>query len=153
MDALIAYEPVLVVHVTAMSAAAIMLAGREVLLVLARRGWRAPANLALLASRFSSIPVGAGIVAGIGLIVLGGWPLLTPWLLLSLALVAGLMFVNRKFVDLWEVGYRELLTGTASDQEISAFAGNWRALCGRLGVLAIFFAIALLMITKPQLIW
>jgi uncharacterized membrane protein len=142
------YVTVLDVHALAMSAAIMLFLASELLLVPARRE---PVRIALLASRLANMLAGIGVLAGIGLVYIGGWPLVTPWLLVSLALIAVLVVIGRKFVGPWETLGRSALDDAASGVKVKTFARNKRALFGRISVLALFALVATLMVTKPDL--
>lgn len=107
--------------------------------------------MAFFASRFAGLLVGAGVLAGIVLVFLGGWSLLTPWLVVSLALVAALMTVEHRLVRPWATQAQTALRGAISGKEIKAFAGDKRALIGRLTMIMLFALIVALMTAKPQL--
>jgi len=123
----------------------------ESLLILARRGQSSAARMALRAGRSANLLAGVGVLAGIVLVLVGGWPLLTPWLLLSLVLIAALMAVERKFVRPWEARIRSALDSKVSSTQIKAFASEQTALIGRATVIALFGIVAGLMTTKPEL--
>ncbi|TIU32011.1 MAG: DUF2269 family protein [Mesorhizobium sp.] len=145
------YGTVLGIHAYAMCAALLLFVANELLLIPARRGLRGPARLAFFASRFAGLLVGAGVLAGIVLVFLGGWSLLTPWLVVSLALVAALMAVEHKLVRPWATQAQTALRGAISGKEIKAFAGDKRALFGRLTMIMLFALIVALMTAKPEL--
>src|SRR5262245_9052009 len=124
----------------------------EVLLLLARRGQRGPARIALLAGSFGNILAGIGVLAGIILVFAGRWSPLTPWLLVSFALIAALMVVARKFVRPWESRVRSALSSDATRTQLKAFASERAALIGRAIVIALFGIVAGLMTMKPALV-
>jgi hypothetical protein len=95
---------------------------------------------------------GIGVLAGIILVLVGGWSLLTPWLLVSFALIAALMVVGRKFVRPWEARVRSALRSDASSKQIKSIASEKTALIGRTTVMALFGIVAGLMSLKPELV-
>jgi hypothetical protein len=107
--------------------------------------------MALLASGYRNLMVEIGVLAGIVLLFVGGWSLMTPWLLVSFALVAALIVVERKFVRPWEARVRSALGTGASSTQIKTFASEKSALIGRATVIALFFLVAGLMTMKPEL--
>src|SRR5262252_2140252 len=125
------YQTILGIHVFALLAALLLFASGEFLLFLARRGRSAPARMALLASSSGELMAGIGVLAGIVLVFVGGWSLLTPWLLVSFVLIAALIVVGRKFVRPWEARVRSALNSDASGKQITAFASEKTALIGR----------------------
>ncbi|WP_192253104.1 DUF2269 family protein [Mesorhizobium silamurunense] len=145
------YGTVLGIHAYAMCAALLLFVANELLLVPARRGQRGPARLAFFASRFAGLLVVAGVLAGIVLVFLGDWSLLTPWLVVSLALIAVLIAVEHKLVRPWAAQAQTALRGAISGEEIKAFAGDKRALAGRIAMITIFALIVALMTVKPEL--
>jgi hypothetical protein len=145
------YATVLGIHVCAMSAALLSFVAGELLLILARRGRRPVARLALFASSAGNFSAGLGVLAGIFLVVAGGWSLLTPWLLASLALIAALMAVGRRFVHPWEARIRSALASDTSGTQVKALASETSALLGRAAVIAMFVLVAGLMTVKPAL--
>jgi hypothetical protein len=145
------YGTILVIHACTLLAALLLFVVGELLLILARRGQSSPARLAVLASSSGNLMAGIGVLAGILLVFVGGWSLLTPWLLVSFALIAALMAVGRKFVRPWEARARSALSYDASSAEIKAFASEKTALVGRATVIALFGIVAGLMTMKPEL--
>lgn len=107
--------------------------------------------MAFLASRLAGPLTGAGVLAGIVLVILGGWSLLTPWLVASIALIVALMAVERKFVRPWAARAQTALLGAISAVDVKAFAADRRAMAGRLATIALFALIIALMIAKPEL--
>lgn len=145
------YGTVLAIHAYAMCAALFLFVANELLLIPARRGQRGPASMAFFTSRFAGLLVGVGVLAGIAVVYLGGWSLLTPWLLVSFALIAALMTVDSKLVRPWATQAQTALRGAVSAVEVKTFAGDRRALFGRLTMIALFALIVALMTTKPEL--
>ena len=145
------YPSIVGIHSYAMCAALLLFVASELMLIPARQGQRGAAGIALLASRFGKLLATAGVLAGIVLIFVGRWSLLTPWLVVSIALIAALMAVERKFVRPWEAQAQTALRGTASGVEIKAFASDKGALVGRVGVITLFALAGALMATKPEL--
>jgi uncharacterized membrane protein len=138
-------------HASAMCAAIALLLAGEVLLLFARRGWYSPARLAFLASRVGSVAAAIGIVSGVAVLFIGGWPLRTPWLLASLALVAAMAIVERRLVRPWQALSVPVLRRNAAGPGIQAVATDRRGLFGRLAVIALFVAVGVLMTAKPGL--
>lgn len=145
------YGIVLGIHVCTLSAALLSFVAREVLLMFARGGRRSAARVALLASRCGGVLASMGVLAGIVLVLVGGWPLMTPWLLMSMAVIAVLMVVERRFVRPWEARMRPALGGDMSIAQLKAFASEKTALIARATMLALFGVVAALMATKPGL--
>ncbi|GLQ57202.1 hypothetical protein [Devosia nitrariae] len=88
------YAGVVTIHATAMTAALALMVLGEVLLIPARLGQLASLRLALLATRAVGVLIPVGLLAGIGVVIVGGWPLLTPWLLCSFAMIGLLIVVD-----------------------------------------------------------
>ena len=145
------YGTVLGIHACTLLAALLLFVVSELLLTLARRRQSWSARMALLASSSGNLMAGIGVLAGIVLMIIGGWSLLTPWLLVSFALIAALMVVGRKFVRPWEARVRSALGSDVSSTQIQAFAGEKGALIGRATVIALFAMVAGLMTMKPAL--
>lgn len=145
------YGIVLEIHAYAICAALLLFVATELLLALARNGQRGFARMAFLASRFAGVLVSAGVLAGVALFFIGGWSLLTPWLVVSFALIVALMTVEHKFVRPWATQAQTALRGAVSGIEIKAFAGDKRAFFGRLAMITLFALIVALMVTKPDL--
>ena len=143
------YGTVLGIHAGAMLAALLSFVAGELLLLLARGGQSKRARMALLASSSGNLLVTIGVLAGIILMFVGGWSLLTPWLLASFALIAAVMVVRRKFVVPWEARVKSALSSEASSAQIKAFASERTALIVRATVIALFGVVAGLMTTKP----
>ncbi|TIP03924.1 MAG: NAD(P)(+) transhydrogenase (Re/Si-specific) subunit beta [Mesorhizobium sp.] len=142
------YTGMLDVHAFGMMAAVLLFVTTELLLF---AGGRARlARFALYASRFGNMLAMIGMLAGIGLIYLGGWPLTTPWLLFSFVLIAIMMVVSRRFVRPWQQRFQAAVAG-ASHADLDALAGDRRALVGRAAVLALFVLVAATMMLKPEL--
>lgn len=142
------YGTFLIVHSAAMTLALSLLVISELLLVPARSG---PTKAALLASRIGGGLMGVGVIAGIGLVFVGGWSLLTPWLLVSFALIGVMMALEGKYVRPWEKQARGALQDVVSADEIRAFVRRRGALVGRLAIIALFGVITILMVTKPDM--
>ncbi|MBZ9725813.1 hypothetical protein FJ872_11955 [Mesorhizobium sp. B2-5-9] len=145
------YGIVLGIHTCTLCAALLLFAVNELLLIPARRGQRGPARMAFFASRFAGLLITAGVLAGIVLVFIGGWSLLTPWLVLSFALIAALMAVEHKFVRPWATQAQAALRGAVSAVEVKAIASDKRALAGRMAMITLFALIVALMTTKPEL--
>lgn len=141
------YQVALWVHVYAMGTALILFLCGELLLVIARGERRLPAKNALLAYRVGGILMAIGVVAGIALVFLGGWSLLTPWLLIALALIGGLLAIERKMVSPWAV---QAQTALRTGAPVRAIATDGRALAGRVMLITLFVLIVALMVTKPE---
>jgi uncharacterized membrane protein len=144
------YEGILDIHALGMAAAVVLFVSAE-LLLFAGVGEKARlARIALAASRFGNMLAMIGMLAGVALIYLGGWPLTTPWLLLSFALIAAMMVISRRFVRPWEQRFQAAVAG-ASRSDLGALAGDRKALIGRVAVIALFALIAGVMTLKPDL--
>jgi hypothetical protein len=143
------YGTVLAIHACTLVAALLLFVVGELLLILARRGNHSPARMALLASSSGSVMAGIGVLAGIILMFVGGWSPLTPWLLVSFALIAALMVVERKFVRPWEARIRSALSSGASSTQLKAFASEKTAFVGRATLIGLFGIVAGLMTMKP----
>src|SRR5262245_35593514 len=146
------YGTVLKIHVCSMLGALLSFVVGEVLLILARRGQLRAARIAILAGSSGNLLAGIGVLAGIILVFAGRWSPLTPWLLVSLALIAALMIVARKFVRPWEGRVRSALSSDATRTQLKAFASERAALIGRAIVIALFGIVAGLMTMKPALV-
>ncbi|MBD9560475.1 DUF2269 family protein [Ensifer sp. ENS03] len=146
------YAHVVIIHAAAMGTAFLLFAARELLFISARRGQIGAAKLALTANRIAGLLTGIGIAGGIGLIVLGGWPLSTPWLLMSFTLIAALMIVESRVVRPWEAQVHPALEGTIDKLEVRTLLRNKRALGGRLASISLFALIIALMVVKPDLL-
>ncbi len=146
------YAHVVMIHAAAMGTAFLLFAARELLFISARRGQIGAAKLALTANRIAGLLTGIGIAGGIGLIVLGGWPLSTPWLLMSFTLIAALMIVENSVVRPWEAQVHPALEGTIDELEVRTLLRNKRALGGRLASISLFAVIIALMVVKPDLL-
>lgn len=144
------YRLILAIHACTMSAALLMFVARELLLLAVRHGRIGAARTALHVNRVAGILTMIGVVAGISLFFLGAWPL-TPWLIASLCLIAGLMLVERRMLVAWYGRAQAVQHGVAPCLDILALARDERALLARLVVLALFGLVALLMTVKPQL--
>lgn len=142
------YTSVLDIHAFGMTAAFLLFLTGELLLFATGLGAANVARLALGAVRVGNLAVIAGLLAGITLVYLGGWPLTAPWLLLSFALIAALMAVNRRFVEPWQQRFQRATT--PAERRAIAAEGNARA--ARLAVVALFAAIGAVMILKPALL-
>ncbi|WP_179119664.1 hypothetical protein [Ensifer adhaerens] len=145
------YANVVMIHAAAMGTAFLLFAARELLFIFAWRGQIGAAKLALIANRIAGVLTGIGIAGGIGLIVLGGWSLSTPWLLVSFTLIAALMAVESRFVRPWEAQVHPALQGTIDKLAVRTLLGNKRALGGRLASISLFALIIALMAAKPDL--
>ncbi|WP_156133967.1 hypothetical protein [Ensifer sp. ZNC0028] len=145
------YAHVVMIHAAAMGTAFLLFAARELLFITASRGQIGAGKLALTANRIAGVLTGIGIAGGIGLIVLGGWPLSTPWLLVSFTLIATLMVVESRFVRPWEAKVQPALQGAIDTMEVRALLGNKRALRGRLASILLFALVIALMVVKPDL--
>lgn len=145
------YAHVVMIHAAAMGTAFLLFAARELLFITASRGQIGAGKLALTANRIAGLLTGIGIAGGIGLIVLGGWPLSTPWLLVSFTLIATLMVVESRFVRPWEAQVEPALQGAIDTIEVRALLRNKRALCGRLASVLLFALVIALMVVKPDL--
>ncbi len=144
------YGNIVMIHATAMGTAFLLFAARELLFMCAWRGQIKAAKMALIANKVAGALIGIGIAGGICLIILGGWSLSTPWLLISFALIAILMFVERLCVRPWEAQVLPALRGIVDKYEIQTLLGDKRALAGRLTTIMLFTLIITLMTVKPD---
>ncbi|AZO08779.1 MULTISPECIES: hypothetical protein [unclassified Mesorhizobium] len=144
------YTSVLDIHAFAMMAAVVLFLAAELLLFAGTGGDAKMARFALGTSRSANVVAMIGMLAGIALLYLGGWSLLTPWLLLSFALIAAMMVVNRRFVRPWQKKVQAAIAD-ASRSDLGALAGDRRALVGRVAVIALFALVGALMMLKPEL--
>jgi hypothetical protein len=149
MNSAMLYQTALVVHAGCMLAALLSFAAGELLLIPARRGKRRPAWMALRAGRSGNLLLNVGVLGGIVLVFVGGWRLLTPWLLESFAVIAIALAVRAKLVAPWEAQARSALEGGSPVAAIKAFASQGSALAGRTAVIALFGIVAALMTLKP----
>lgn len=145
------YGSAMIAHASSMASALLLFGMGELLWVPASRGWPRPARLALRARRVAGVLATIGVVSGIVLLLMGGWPLGTPWLLASFVIIATLMLVERKFIQPWEVRARLILREDASPVEVKALAGEKRALLGRIAMILLFATVGALMVAKPAL--
>lgn len=146
------YGSVVGLHAGAMVVALVLFVAAELLLLAARGGRRGTARMAVLAGRLARALVGVGVLAGIALVFLGGWSILTPWLIASLLLIVALMAVERALVRPWQAQEGGVLGDTVSRSQIMTFAGDRRALFGRAAMIGLFLLIAALMSAKPDLL-
>lgn len=143
------YASALAVHSSAMGMALLLIAAREPLLFL---GWPGPVKIALHVARVGSLLMAVGVLAGITLVVAGGWHLLTPWLMLSFVLIVAMAVIDSKLVGPWEARVRTVLKGDAQPLLIKKVAGDKGALAARLWVIVLFALVAGLMMRKPEII-
>lgn len=143
------YGIVLWGHAAAMLGALVLFVVCEFLLMLTRPTQTLSAKLALAARNVAEPLAGAGVLAGIGLVYIGGWPLFTPWLLASFAMIAMLMVIGRTFVQPWQIEFSSAIKEVDGDH-INAFARDRAALVGRAIMIALFAAVAGLMAVKPD---
>ncbi|MDR6425709.1 divalent metal cation (Fe/Co/Zn/Cd) transporter [Variovorax paradoxus] len=144
------YTTALMIHAGATLAALLSFVAGELLLAIARKGRSQPARMALRAGRLAHLLLNLGVLAGIALVFLGGWPLWTPWLLAAFAVIAAAMVVRSEFVAPWESRVESALGGKASDEQVGAFASERSAFVGRVSVIALFGVVAALMTMKPS---
>ena len=145
------YSLLVMIHASTMAAAVALTVAGELLLLAARSGRGGPARAAFRTNRVGGVMAGIGVLSGIAVLVLGGWPLRTPWLLASLALIAAMMVVERCFVRPWQALSAPILRRDTAGPGIRAVASDPRGLFGRVAVIALFAAIGALMIVKPNL--
>jgi hypothetical protein len=145
------YPALLLVHASAMAATIALMVLAELLLLAARFGHVGPARTAFGANRVAGVLAAMGIASGIAVLLLGGWPLWTPWLLASLALIAAMFVVERRLVRPWQALSLPILRRAAPGPGIQAVATDARGLLGRMAVIALFAAIGALMLVKPAL--
>jgi len=144
------YSIVLAIHAGGMGMALLLFASRELVLVRARSGRIGAARAAVRIGQLASVLTGVGVVAGIVVFFLGGWPL-APWLLASLALIAALMTVERRMLRAWHLRAEAILRVAPSSADARTLARDAHALRGRLAVTGLFALVALLMTIKPGL--
>jgi hypothetical protein len=144
------YTTALMIHTGATLAALLSFMAGELLFAMARKGQWRPARMALRAGRSAHLLLNLGVLAGIVLVFLGGWPLWTPWLLAAFAVIAVAVAVRHGFVAPWELRVESALGGEASGAQIGAFASEKSALAARVGVIALFGVVAALMTMKPS---
>lgn len=144
------YEFVLWAHASAVALALALFIVSEALLILARRDGASGARIALVVSKIAGMAAGLGVLGGITLVYLGSWPLTTPWLIASLVLIALLMAISRIYVSPWEARMK-LAIGNRDASNINILANDVKARTGRVGVIALFIAVALLMAFKPEI--
>src|SRR5262245_31284427 len=146
------YELTLLAHAAALIGALACLVAAEFLFLAARSRPASLASWAVAVRRIGGGLSAVGILAGIALVVIGHWPLLTPWLVTSFILIAALIGVGRKCVEPWETRVKSsLMTGHASAGGIGLILGEAGPLFGRLIVIGLFAAIIGLMSVKPDL--
>jgi len=144
------YISVLDIHAFGMMSAAVLFLAVELLLFASGGEGVKMARYTLSASRIGNLLAMVGMLAGIALVYLGGWPLTTPWLLLSFALIAAMMIVSRRFVQPWQAKFQAAVAGV-STPDLAALAGDGRARVGRVAVIALFVLVAAVMMLKPDL--
>lgn len=147
------YANLVAIHAVAMIAALALLVVTELVFLSARRGQSSHAKLGLAAGRAVGVLIAVGVVSGFALTFLGGWSLLTPWLLLSFALIGLLVGVENALVSPWQAKLRPAVRSGGLGAEASEILGDQRALLGRLTMIALFALIVLTMITKPDIPW
>ena len=146
------YELVLYAHAIALVGALACLVVAELLFLAARSRPASFASRALATRRVGSVLSPIGIVAGVALLIIGHWPLLTPWLLASFVLIALLIGVGRRLVEPWEARLKGSLgAGPAAGTNVRPMLGEAGPLLGRLVVIGLFVVIIGLMSTKPDL--
>ena len=145
------YPSLVLIHASTMAAAIALMVASELLLLAARGGRGAPARMAFRASRVGGVVTAAGIVSGIAVLLMGGWPLRTPWLLVSLALIAAWAVVEHRFVRPWQALSTSVLQRDAAGLGIRAVATDAHGLFGRMAVIALFATVGVLMVVKPYL--
>ncbi len=147
------YGNIVTIHAIAMSAALVLMVLGELLFIPARLGRVNPARFALVANRIVGPLIAVGIFTGIALVILGGWSLLTPWLLCSFGLIVLLITVESIFVRPWITKVRRLPEVGGSDVGVRAILTDNRALLGRLTMIILFSLVVLMMRIKPELNW
>lgn len=145
------YASLVLIHASAMAATIALMVLAELLLLAARGGHLGPARVAFGAGRTGGVLAAVGIASGIAVLLLGGWPLRTPWLLASLALVVAMVVVERRLVRPWQALSLPILHRAAPGPGIRAVATDARGLLGRVAVIALFAAVGALMLVKPGL--
>jgi len=106
-------------------------------------------SLAVKSSRISGYLVLIGLIAGIALVVLGGWSLITPWLVISFLLIACLIAVESAFISPWQAQLKRMIEKEDYTTDLSVLLSNPRAQAGRAAMILIFVLIFVLMMTKP----
>jgi uncharacterized membrane protein SirB2 len=148
----VAYELILQTHAFALIGAIGCLVVAELLLLAARRDPVRLASAALITRRVGNVLATIGIIAGVALLVVGRWPLVTPWLIASFVLIALLIGVGRGMVQPWETRLKTSLgNGHATDTDIGPLVGDKGAFLARMIVIGLFALIIGLMTTKPDL--
>ncbi len=145
------YLSLVAIHVATMLGAFALLVLTELIFVSARRGLASHARLGLAAGRVAGILIAVGLVSGIALLFLGGWSLLTPWLLLSFALIGLLIGVESVLVSPWQAKVRPAVQDDRFSAELGDILGDKRALSGRLTMIVLFALITATMMTKPDI--
>lgn len=145
------YTSLVLIHAVTMAAAMVLMMVCETLLLVARSGRRRPAWLAFRAGRVGGVMAAVGVVSGIVVLLIGGWPLRTPWLLVSLALIAAMAIVEHRFVRPWQALSAPVLARDVAGPGIRAVATDTQGLIGRMLVIALFAAVGALMVFKPDL--
>lgn len=144
------YHYFVMTHSGAMSSALVLLVVCEVLLVAARsRGHMRLVSMALKSSKISGYFVLVGLIAGIALVVLGGWSLIAPWLLISFFLIACLIAVESAFISPWQEKLKQMIGSDCRTSDLSVLLKSPRAQTSRAAMILIFVLIFVLMTTKP----
>jgi hypothetical protein len=146
------YPIVLGFHGIAMCVAMLTLVASELLLIASRRGKASPARVALQLGRAAGVLITGGVVAGIALFVMGGWPL-TRWLVASVLLIALVIFTERRFISGWQSHVAALLKDSKGGPDVAALARNRAALVARWTKIGLLALIILLMTAKPLLLF
>ncbi len=145
-------------HVFAMFLSLVLAIGTELLLLLAGRVW----NIEELERRYRSAQrllqianyaVFAGFLAGIALVVRGGWNPLTPWLVASYFLFALMDVIGRASTRPWQQQLHQSFdvgTGGTTTADIHALLADRRAMLARWAIIALLLTIMALMRLTPS---
>jgi plastocyanin len=142
------------IHATAMTIAFVMLVVREIMLLSGGYLQAAP-RLYRWSKRIAKVsePLAlGGLLAGVLTALVGGWDLLTPWLVLAYVLIASTFIFGGKFILPWEKRLEALEASpdgltTAAIQPILRERG---AMFGRWLMIVIILSVMVVMRTKPS---
>ncbi|UDM53218.1 hypothetical protein [Cupriavidus sp. MP-37] len=142
------YTALVRIHASLLFASLAALLAAEVLIAGVRTDRSALARVVLVANRTSHMLAGVGLFAGLALVITGPWPLLTPWLLLSLALIGLWAMVARTWVRPWMLALEGAI---GAGEGVAALSRDKRALLGRVAFLALYVSIMAVMFKKPYI--
>jgi plastocyanin len=142
------------IHATAMTIAFVMLVLREIMLLsggylqAAPRLYRRSKRIAKVSEPLAM----GGILAGVLTALVGGWNLLTPWLVLAYALIASTFIFGGKFILPWEKRLEALEASPdgLTTAAIQPILRERRALFGRWLMIVIILSVMVVMRTKPS---